>query len=326
MKRLFYILTSVVLLVACSKDDDGKTSQATTGNSERVSLEIAANIGMQAQGATRAADTHWDGGDKIGVYVTRRNTTNIFEDDAHTRGENMLYTFSDGTNYETYGTTYRLFTASKKIYLSSDPVDVYGYYPYNASESLNPTAIPINVSDQTSQERIDFMRAMKGNVNNSNVSIELLFKHKLVKLVFNLKQGEDLLPDELRDASYLGIKIDNQPLAATYSIYADLLSVTSAYNEIIPIKAASATTGYVRTFEAIVLPNNYNESGTVVQGNPTIDRTVTITFYRRSDDTIVNTFKIPSSTYFYPGYKYTYNVTVNATSIEVDPQKYTEQW
>lgn len=315
-KRLFYILTSMTLLVACNKDDE---SQSTTGNDKRVSLEIAANIGMQAEGTTRAAETHWDEGDQIGVYVQKKDGT-IFVDDASTAGENLLYTFNDGTNYETNGSTYRLFAPSKKIYISSDPVDVYGYYPYNASASLDPTAIPVSVEDQSSQERIDFMRARKTNVNNGNVSIELLFYHRLVKLVFNLKQGEGLLPDELADATYLGVTISNQPYEATYNVYTDAFTFTQGHsnNIIYPVRAASATTGYVRTFEAIVLPNGPN--------NLQVDRTVTITFYRKSDDTIVNTFKIPTATNFVSGNKYTFNVTVNATSIDVDPLKFAEQW
>ena len=315
-KRLFYILTSMVLLVACNKDDE---SQSTTGNNKRVSLEIAANIGMQAEGTTRAAETHWDEGDQIGVYVQKKDGT-IFVDDASTAGENLLYTFNDGTNYETNGSTYRLFAPSKKIYISSDPVDVYGYYPYNASASLDPTAIPISVEDQSSQERIDFMRAKKTNVSNGNVSIELLFYHRLVKLVFNLKQGEGLLPDELADATYLGVTISNQPYEATYNVYTDAFTFTQGHsnNIIYPVRAASATTGYVRTFEAIVLPNGPN--------NLQVDRTVTITFYRKSEDTIVNTFKIPTATNFVSGNKYTFNVTVNATSIDVDPLKFAEQW
>ena len=315
-KRLFYILTSMVLLVACNKDDE---SQSTTGNDKRVSLEIAANIGMQAEGTTRAAETHWDEGDQIGVYVQKKDGT-IFVDDASTAGENLLYTFNDGTNYETNGSTYRLFAPSKKIYISSDPVDVYGYYPYNASASLDPTAIPISVEDQSSQERIDFMRAKKTNVSNGNVSIELLFYHRLVKLVFNLKQGEGLLPDELADATYLGVTISNQPYEATYNVYTDAFTFTQGHsnNIIYPVRAASATTGYVRTFEAIVLPNGPN--------NLQVDRTVTITFYRKSEDTIVNTFKIPTATNFVSGNKYTFNVTVNATSIDVDPLKFAEQW
>ena len=315
-KRLFYILTSMVLLVACNKDDE---NQSTTGNDKRVSLEIAANIGMQAEGTTRAAETHWDEGDQIGVYVQKKDGT-IFVDDASTAGKNLLYTFNDGTNYETNGSTYRLFAPSKKIYISSDPVDVYGYYPYNASASLDPTAIPISVEDQSSQERIDFMRAKKTNVSNGNVSIELLFYHRLVKLVFNLKQGEGLLPDELADATYLGVTISNQPYEATYNVYTDAFTFRQGYsnNIIYPVRAASATTGYVRTFEAIVLPNGPN--------NLQVDRTVTITFYRKSEDTIVNTFKIPTATNFVSGNKYTFNVTVNATSIDVDPLKFAEQW
>ena len=315
-KRLFYILTSMTLLVACNKDDE---SQSTTGNDKRVSLEIAANIGTQAEGTTRAAETHWDEGDQIGVYVQKKDGT-IFVDDASTAGENLLYTFNDGTNYETNGSTYRLFAPSKKIYISSDPVDVYGYYPYNASASLDPTAIPVSVEDQSSQERIDFMRAKKTNVNNGNVSIELLFYHRLVKLVFNLKQGEGLLPDELADATYLGVTISNQPYEATYNVYTDAFTFTQGHsnNIIYPVRAASATTGYVRTFEAIVLPNGPN--------NLQVDRTVTITFYRKSEDTIVNTFKIPTATNFVSGNKYTFNVTVNATSIDVDPLKFAEQW
>ena len=320
-KRLFYILTSMVLLVACNKDD----SMTTTSNEKRVPLEIVANIAMQAEGITRAADDDWDENDQIGVYVTKKNTTTIFVDAESTRGENLLYTFNDGTNYATNnGTNYRLFAPSKKFYLSSEAVDVYGYYPYNALASLDPTAIPISVEDQSEQKNIDFMSAERGNVSNSDVSIELQFKHKLVKLVFNLKQGEGLLPNELRDATYLGMKIDKQSYEATYNIYQDMLSVTLAHNDIIPIRGTT-TTGFVRTFEAIVLPNT-TSGETTVAGNPPDDRTVTINFYRRSDDAIVNTFTIPASTYFYPGHKYIYNVTVNATSIEVNPQKYTEQW
>ena len=138
--------------------------------------------------------------------------------------------------------------------------------------------------------------------------------------MFNLKQGEGLLPDELADATYLGVTISNQPYEATYNVYTDAFTFRQGYsnNIIYPVRAASATTGYVRTFEAIVLPNGPN--------NLQVDRTVTITFYRKSEDTIVNTFKIPTATNFVSGNKYTFNVTVNATSIDVDPLKFAEQW
>ena len=248
----------------------------------------------------------------------------------HTVAENLKYTFNDGTNYETWGNTYRLFSPEHKIYISADPVDVYGYYPYAAKKSdgttdLDPESIEINVKDQTSQNAIDFMQARTGNVTNGNATIELLFRHRLVKLVFNLKQGEGLLPNELKDATYLGMKILSQHFKATYNIYKgdneDPLSVDPASEyiaDIIPAKAAQAPTGYVRTYEAIVLPNVVN--------NPAVNRTVEIEFYQRSDDRIVNKFTIPVQTIFKAGYKYVFNVTVNALTVTVDTDKYTEQW
>lgn len=304
----------VGLLAACSSDQD----EPETADNGKRELRIAASIDLQAEGFTRAAETHWEDNDKIGVFITGRNNTTIYEEGG-TQAKNLEYTFADDI-YETYdnGNYYRLFTPATRIYLPSTSVDVYGYYPYNSAADLDPTLIPVNVSTQTSQKAIDFMRAKTTNVSNEYLTVEMLFYHKLVKLVFNLKQGDDLLEDELKDATFLEMTIGGQPVEATYNIYNDNLIIIPSSNDITPVRAASAPSGYVRTFEAIVLPNGTH--------NEAADRTVTITFYRKSGDQIVNTFKIPSSTYFTPGYKYTYNVTVNATSIQVDPEKYTEQW
>ena len=326
VKKVFYILYGMALLTGCSSEDDGLKPAGSDG---RVPLRIAASIHTQANGITRASETSWEANDKIGVYLTEHNLATLYEDMNHKKGENIEYTFDDGTNFETLDAQstifYREFIASSgKIYLSDTHVDVYGYYPYSVTKkdgktALDPTAIEIDVSDQASQKAIDFMRAEKADVNNGTAAIELLFKHKLVKLVFNLKQGDDLLTDELKNASYLGMTIGDQYTTATYDIYNDQFVFSGSHSTIIPYKASSAPTGYVRTFEAIVLPN--------VGLNSPIDRTVTITFYKKTEDQIVNTFKIPSSTRFEAGYKYIYDVTVNATSIQVNTEnKYTEQW
>lgn len=321
------LLTLVIgLLVGCGSNDDELTR---ADNGRCVPLEIAASIDPQIEGITRAAETAWAAGDNIGVFVTNQSTTTIYEDINHNAASNLKFTFSDGTNYETYGNTYRLFTSATKIYLSDNSVDVYGYYPYSSTASA-PGAIDLDLSVQTPQENIDFMKARKGNVNNGTAAIELLFKHRLVKLVFNLKQGEGLLPNELSDANYLGVVIKDQYYKATYNIYAEdnaapfTVNTGSGKIDIIPAKASAAPTGYVRTYEALVLPNY---TGTyLVTNNPATNRTVEITYYHRADDQIVNKFTIPSGTLFWAGYKYTFNVTVNATSVTVDQQKYTEQW
>ena len=334
LKYTCQLLALSLIIAACSSDaEDLKPGEGD----ERVPLQIVASIDAQANGITRASETAWDAGDHIGVYVTETGKETPFTGVNDTPANNLKFTFDDGTNYETYGNTYRLFTSStSKIFLSSEAVDVYGYYPYvetttdGGDVKPDPKKMNIDVSNQTSQKTIDFMRARKGNVNNGTAAIELLFKHRLVKLVFNLKQGEGLLPNELNDATYLGMVIKDQYCKATYDIYADdngspfTIETSSGKKDIYPAKAAAAPTGYVRTFEAIVLPNS---TGTyAVTNNPAVNRTVEITFYRRADDQIVNSFVIPAATLFRAGYKYTFNVTVNALTVTVDTEKYTEQW
>ena len=325
IKVILFHLISIVLFTACNSNDD---SLKLADIGEPVPLRIAASIHTQANGITRASETSWEANDKIGVYVTNHNSETLYKDMNEQEGKNIEYTFDDGTNYETQGRIYRVFTAnSGKIYLSETAVDIYGYYPYSAKKKdgttdLDPTAIEIDVSDQTSQEAIDLMRAKTANVTNGNAAIELLFKHKLVKLVFNLKQGDGLLPNELKEAKSLTMKILGQHYKATYYIYKEdnqnPFTVNSATTDIYPVRVATAPTGYVRTFEAIVLPN--------VEGNPSTNRTIEITFYQKEKDPVTNKFTIPVGTSFESGRKYVYNVTVNAVTVTVDTQKYTEQW
>lgn len=313
----------VTLLVACS-GDDGMNS---VDNSERMALRVDAGIEMQAHAVTRAEETRWELDDKIGVYVTNYRSTTLFIDGDGTKGDNMEYSFGDGTNYETWeggSNIYRLFTpGSKRIYLSSTSVDVYGYYPFSATKkdgktAVDPTAIEIDVSNQDSQKSIDFMRAKTNDPVNNNVNvIKLLFKHRLVKLVFNLKQGEDLLSEELRHSIIDVFTIAGQSTNATYNIFTDALTITPANKTITPFEVSLPNDGYDFTYEAIVLPS------------PASDRTVTITFYYPGhvddkDDKITNKFTISSE--LEAGFKYVYNVTVNATSITVDTGKFTDQW
>ncbi len=313
-------------LTACTSDEE---DQMTTGSNELVPLNIVANIDVQARGTTRASETAWEEGDQIGVYITNHGTQTINTET--TAGANLKFTFDDGANYETYGNTYRLFTPSaRKFYLSSTYVDVYGYYPYSATKKdgttpLDPKAIEVDLSElvsptsDTNLNDLDLMRARTANMNNNNAKVELLFQHRMAKLVFNLKQGDTMLPNELKDATYLNVTIDGQPVEATYNIYEDAFTIEATSNTFTPIRAATAPLGYDRSYETIVLPNGTN--------NPGKSRTVTITYYLKSNDVIVNKFTIGSGTLFKSGYKYVYNVTVNATSVSVEQENtYTEQW
>ena len=327
-------------MAACSNDE----GDATVDN-ERVPLRIVSSISVEQSVTTRAANSAWEAADQIGIFCTEdNNTANIYTDVTPTTCNNLPYIFDDGTNYETSGTNYRAFTGTT-VYLPANGtnIDVYAYYPYKAQDSnsdgiddLSPTAVPINVATQTWQKAIDFMRAAVADRNTNNNTAELTFQHKLVKLQFNLKQGTDMLPDEIINAftnGNLSVAIGGQPTAATYNIYTDVLSITAGSTGITATAMTDAATGYDKSFEAIVLPNKMTAEGDELANNTAADRTVTIIIGTTGGHPLATpgpnytfTFTIPGGTTFIAGNKYTYNVTVNTTSIQVNPAKYTEQW
>lgn len=324
MNKILIFLTTTLLLAACSSDND----PAATNDGRRVTLQVTGYIADTPLGITRAVDTSWETGDKIGLYaLPYDNTTTPIEG-----GSNVGYVLT-GSSGETNGTNYKVFTSiSTSITMpSTGNIDVYGYYPYTV-EATTPTAVAVDVSAQTEQKSIDLMTTGKVSttthdgstpISMANPSCQLLFHHRLTKLVFNLKAGEDFTTSDIAGATAL--TIGSQKTAATYNIYTDVLTCSGDANQTITAVAlATANSGYGKTFEAIVLPNSTTD-------NPAVDRIVSIvvdgksyTFTIAPDGGVDGKIKVHNT--FEAGYKYIYNVTVYPFSIIVNPDKYTEQW
>lgn len=332
MKKILILLTITLLLAACSSDSD----PAVTNDGRRVPLQVTGYIADTPLGITRAAGSAWEADDQIGVYAVESNTTKPIED-----GSNVCYSTSSGG--ETSGTLYLPFTTTTPIILpSSGNIDVYGYYPYSAKKkdgttNFDPEHVEIDVSTQS----IDLMTTGKEDhtihgddsspsINSANPSCELLFHHRLTKLVFNLNLSE------MGTIKEIALNIGSQRTAATYNIYDDKLSCTGDANKAVSAVALE-TASTNMTFEAIVLPNNDtkvigNKNHPItITGNPAADRTVTIIVDGRSYTFTIAASGADSSTKvvtssFDAGKKYVYNVKVYPFTIEVNPQNYTEQW
>ena len=314
MKKILILLTITVLLAACSSDSD----PAVTNDGRRVPLQVTGYIADTPLGITRAAGSAWDAADQIGLYAVQSNTTTPIEG-----GSNVGYVLT-GSPGPTNGIDYKVFTSiSTSISMPSEGnIDVYGYYPYNA-ETTDPTALAVNLNIQTEQKSVDLMTTDKEDhtihgdntspsINKVTPSCQLLFHHRLTKLVFNLKPGEDFTNKDIEGATSL--TISNQRTEGTYNIYNNEFTyIGDADQKIFAVTAEYVAENYVKTFEAIVLPN--------ATTSPAVDRKVTIVVDGRS-----YTFTISSATSFDAGTKYTYNVTVYPFTVIVDPDKYTEQW
>lgn len=328
MKKILIFLTIALLLAACSNDND----PAATNEEGRIPLQVTGYISNFHLGVTRAADSHWEEGDEIGIYAVNSGDqpTNLQSD------QHAPFKLRNGGTGETdnHNDTYnfKVFFSNSPVYLPEDgsSIDVYGYYPYNATYT-NPQDIPVDVSMQNPQKNIDLMTTgivsrttINGDtrINKLNPSCQLLFHHRLTKLVFNLKPGEDFTNKDIEGATSL--TIGSQKTTATYNIYTDELTCVGESNQTITAAVGSTKSGYEKTFEAIVLPND-------ADNNPAIDCKVTIVVDGRSYSfTIIRTgeesnIKVKTVSFF-AGYKYEYNVTVYPFTITVDPDKYTEQW
>ena len=341
MKKILILLTITVLLAACSSDSD----PAVTNDGGRVPLQVTGYIADFPIGITRAHDSSWDTGDEIGIYAVRINTKPLtLQSDQHAPFKLKVVSGStDATDNHNLTYNFKAFFSNSPVYLPEDgsAIDVYGYYPYNA-DYTNPYAIPVNVSAQNSQNAIDLMTSDKENhtihgdasspsINKANPSCQLLFHHRLTKLVFNLIHGGDFDSSDIEGATSL--TIGNQKTTATYDIYSDVLTCTGDANQAISAVALATpntvtvnetTKTYDKSFEAIVLPNNATT-------NPDVDRTVTIVVDGRSYTFTIakpgsTEGKIKVNNTFEAGTKYIYNVTVYPFSVFVDPQKFTEQW
>lgn len=316
MKKILTLLTITVLLAACSSDSD----PTATKDGRRVPLQVTGYIADTPLGITRAFNTSWEAGDQIGLYAVQSNTETPIDD-----GDNVCYV--TGSSGDTSGPNYMPFTTSASITLpATGSIDVYGYYPYSDG-ATTPTAVAVNVSTQNPQKSIDLMTTGKVEhttqtgstpISIANPECQLLFYHRLTKLVFNL----DLT--EMVTVGTISLTIGSQRTAATYDIYDGGLTCSGDANQTISAVVGTSTDDLHRSFEAIVLPND-------AINNSAADRTVTIVVDGRSYTFTIAASGASSSTKvitssFDAGKKYVYNVKVYPFTIEVDTEKYTEQW
>lgn len=306
---------AVLMLTACTAEGDGTPGPSPDG---LVPLRItAATADVSMQQTTRADNSAWDAADQIGVFCTNTGTATVYTNQAATPTActNLAYTFNDGTNNETSGSVYRAFTGTT-VYLPANGagIDVYAYYPYR-SGATNLEAIPVNVSTQfegslsdptnlkPKLKEIDFMGANKVENRKFNASeAQLLFSHKLVKLVFNLTAGGTLTANDIEKNPKLGVFI-NDYTTGTYNLNTSAFTSTGNKADIYACPIVN-TEGVVPTwsrFEVIVLPTT---------GSHTVNIKV-------SDDNDTGTFSFTTDVDFDAGMAYEFNVTVDGREVKL---------
>ena len=304
MKRYgLNIMTAVLLLTACSSEQDDALRRGVDDG--RVALQVSAAIpGVSIEANTRATGNAWAMGDAIGVYAFEAGTT-----DPLANGTNKEYTASQS------GSTAAVFlpfaVVGDPIYLPLDgtAAEIYAYYP-RQNVIVNPEAVAIDVADQSTA--IDWMTTGRmatttqgGStpITRDHPDCELQFSHRLCKLQFNLK-GEGITSQELEDYPPViaaGLKTTGSINLMTGAVTATGGNATAIH----PLRMASPATGYDKSYEAIILPQDLAAP---------LNVTITIGTLAQS---ITYTFAMPTQS-FTAGNRYIYNVTVKNKKASVD--------
>lgn len=235
MKNIFNILAiAALLMVGCENSED---------------IPVVEDGVMQIEvlhpSATRATETAFESGDKIGLYATEYNDDVASPLQISGNWANNVATTYDGA----------IWTPAKKIFWSENRMDVYGYYPYMTPTSIDEHLWSVQLDQSTPEtadalsgyEASDFLWGKATGVSQTDGDVQLEFKHRCSKLVVKLVKGKDytgVLPTESE------LYIHSTVPTATIDFVNGAVT-KYVYGEMETIKARRVDDG---TFEAIIIP------------------------------------------------------------------------
>lgn len=284
MKALHQL--TCTLLLACLA-----TGCSSGGNEEEpLPARIPINLNCGITATSRATDTSFETGDRIGLYVVNyEGTTPAPLLPSGNYADNADFTYNGQ------------WTPSTPLYWQDEttPADFYCYYPYSSTPH-DPSAWPFEVKADQSTEAAykasDFLWGKATNVKPTASAVNITMHHVLSCAAVQIVAGNGFTEEDLADAD---IRVQLNGLTCQASI--DLNDGT--------VTTGSGTTGITllrgtgNNFKALVVP----------QTVPEADDFLTVTI--DGED-----FHMPKGFTFVSGKRHTFTVTVRklSTGINID--------
>lgn len=208
----------------------------------RQSLSFSARVGgttgtgtIGSTAGTRVTDSRWDEGDMIGVYMTDATT------DALLAANKRYHTPANGI--------FNAFATDDRIVLPEGAtVDLYAYYPH--SPHASGFSIPVDISDQSDQGRLDVMHASLAGVSDFSPPPTFYFTRQTVRLVFNVSAGQGI-----SSLGGLGARVSGVPTRATFDVARGAMTID--HDPAAPFAANVTSTGTTSAkVEVTLLPDN----------------------------------------------------------------------
>lgn len=241
-------------------------------------VQILSVIGSLTQ--PMATGAQWTANDRIGVFM-KANGSTLSAGNIVDGAENVAYVTESGDG------TFSSVVPDKAIKMPSDgrKVDFIAYYPYTST--ITNYVYTVNVENQTSQEAIDLLYSNQATgKDKSNANVTLNFKHRLTKLVFNVKAGASVASLSGMTSKASGFKTN-----ATFSLADGSLNLDNA------------------SIKNIVLKNNANGADIIVEGIIIPDSNINGAVVSFTIPNVgVYNLELADNTEFEGGKRYTYNI------------------
>ena len=279
MKKLFLFALVAMMLCSCSK----------SGNNEKIPLpvkptEIPINVSMGVW--TRATDTSYESGDKVGIYVINY--------DGSTAGTLQ----SSGNHVDNMRFSYTTkWTPDTEIYWKDQTTkaDFYCYYPYGSPADISAYAFTTKAdqSKLADYKASEFLWGKATGITPTANAVPIITNRSMCNMLIYVVAGEGFTAETLAAANK-SVKISSVKTSATVDLRTGVATATGSAAEVIPYNEGEY-------YRALIVPQ------TVADGSNLITVTVDGVDY-----TLAKGFTFKANT------QHKFTVTVNKSSGGVD--------
>lgn len=235
MKKIFFLAAAFAAMVSCSENLE---NTPVTPATDKLPINITTTL-------TRATDSAFEAGDKVGIYVVNEPNTLA----------------ASGNHVDNMGFTYSTkWTPDTEIYWldKSTKADFYCYYPYAeaASTTAHSFATKVDQSSLANYKASEFLWGKTTGVAPTEEAVNITTNHTFSNIVVVLKAGEGWGANAWSSATK-SVKVCNVKTEATIDLSTGVATATGATTSVTPYDEGSQ-------YRALIVPQTTVE-GALIQ-------------------------------------------------------------
>lgn len=235
MKKLFTLMAAVAAMVSCSENVE---NTPTIPETDKLPINISTTL-------TRATDSAYEAGDKVGIFVVNEPNTLV----------------ASGNHVDNMGFTYSTtWTPDTPIYWldKSTKADFYCYYPYaeNVSTTAHTFATKANQSQLADYKASEFLWGKTAGIAPTEEAVNITTNHTFSNMVVILKPGDGFTDATLAVATK-SVKICGVKTNASINLTTGVATATGNTTEVTPYLENGQ-------YRALIVPQTTAEGALVV--------------------------------------------------------------